>query len=546
MYDNLELAFKKARKGKTTKDYVLEFETDLENNLRHLQNQLLLQTYHPQPLKTFILRDPKTRTISKSTFRDRLVHHALCNIIEPFFEKNFIFDSYANRRGKGTLKAVERFDHFKSIVSRNNTRTCFVLKGDIRKYFDNVDHRILLEIVKRKISDLRVLWLIEIILANYLKDDTSLFQKGMPLGNLTSQFFANVYLNELDQFVKHELKIKYYIRYVDDFVILHQSKDILEEYQSKIELFLRERLKLTLHPEKSRILILDLGIPFLGFRLFSHHRLIQVKNIRKFSRKFAKLQEQFKEGVVEQEKLVETFDGWLAYVSHANTHKYQQEILQRYNHDFLLKPLLSPLPLKKHENFAQKIEKSTLQFSVQKTLFFLKRGFSLSQIAERRKIKESTVWGHCANLIEHHQYSLKKIISHDKIAVIKSKISSEKDTLKEIKCRLVNNPITYDEINCVLASVKCNNKSKSILQLIRWYQQTNCFRKCYFAKRQREQCRIKFEHFAATQPLLKMKRKDFLDIFNNYLTICVLPEKEKLNYLSWEKFKIIKRGQTKN
>lgn len=170
-YENLWLAFKKAHKGKTTKDYVIEFEKDLDNNLLKLQLELIFHTYKPQPLQTFILRDPKTRKISKSAFRDRIVHHAVCNVIEPIFDKSFIFDSYANRKGKGTLKAIERFKWFTRKVSKNYTRITFVLKADVRHYFETVNHSILLSILGNKIKDQRVLWLIKIILSNYTTEN---------------------------------------------------------------------------------------------------------------------------------------------------------------------------------------------------------------------------------------------------------------------------------------------------------------------------------------------------------------------------------------
>ena len=149
-FSNLELAFKRARKHKTLKPYVIEFEADLANNLSLLRTELLLHSYKPKPLKTFILHDPKTRKISKSDFRDRVIHHALCNIIEPLFEKSFIYDSYANRRGKGTLKVIERFECFKRKVTRNFTMPAFVLKADVRHYFEEVDHAILLKILQKK------------------------------------------------------------------------------------------------------------------------------------------------------------------------------------------------------------------------------------------------------------------------------------------------------------------------------------------------------------------------------------------------------------
>jgi RNA-directed DNA polymerase len=163
-FDNLFLAYQKARKGKTKKQYVLEFEKDLERNLLDLQFELKSQNYKPLPMKTFILRDPKTRKISKAQFRDRVIHHAIVNILEPIFEKSFIYDSCANRKGKGTHFALKRFDKFKNQVSKNNTLPCFVLKADIKHYFQEINHDILIKIIRKKISDQRVIWLIKQII----------------------------------------------------------------------------------------------------------------------------------------------------------------------------------------------------------------------------------------------------------------------------------------------------------------------------------------------------------------------------------------------
>lgn len=226
-FDNLVCAWKAARKGKTKKEYAIDFEKDLEKNLLDLQFELKNQFYKPKPLTIFIIRDPKTRVIAKSDFRDRIVHHALVRVIEPIFDKTFIHDSCANRKGRGTLFAVKQFDKYKRKVSHNGERNgwfngvrgyCF--KADIKHYFQEIDHEILLSIIKRKITDEKTLWLTGQILQN----NTNTKAKGMPLGNLTSQIFANIYLNELDQFVKHKLKAKFYIRYVDDFVLLSASK----------------------------------------------------------------------------------------------------------------------------------------------------------------------------------------------------------------------------------------------------------------------------------------------------------------------------------
>ncbi len=313
-YDNLQLAFKKARKHKTTKPYVIEFEKDIETNLKQLQLELLTETYKPAPLKTFVIRDPKTRKISKSHFRDRVVHHAICNIIEPIFQKTFIYDSFANQKGKGTHKALERFDYFKRKVSKNNTKVCYVLKADIKHYFENVSHGILIKIISRKIKDEKLIGLIKIILQNYKSQKSGI---GMPLGNLTSQFFANIYLNELDYFVKYKLKIKYYLRYVDDFVSLHKNKNILENYNNKINKFLKRKLKIELHPDKSKIKIINRGVSLLGYRVFYYYKLLRKSNARKFQKRYRQLKELINKNILPEDYLEHFLAGWNGYARYA-------------------------------------------------------------------------------------------------------------------------------------------------------------------------------------------------------------------------------------
>lgn len=290
--ENLRLAFKKARRGKTKKWYLKEFESNLENELMKLKIELETQTYKPKPLKRFIIRDPKTRVIYASAFRDRVVHHAICNLIEPIFEKIFICDTYANRKKKGVHVALKRFDLFKRKVSENgklvrnakdnNMVVGYALKADIRHYFDTMDHEMLIKILRKRIKDEKVLRLVKVILDNH---EMKIKGKGMPLGNLTSQFFANIYLSELDYFAKHILKVKYYIRYVDDFVILHRSKEKLLLYKWLINNFLKQKLKLELHPEKSKIIPLYDGVNLLGFRVFYHYKLPRKSNIINFERR---------------------------------------------------------------------------------------------------------------------------------------------------------------------------------------------------------------------------------------------------------------------
>ena len=317
--------------NKTQKPDVIEFEKNLKENLLLLRTELLLHSYKPKQLKTFVIRDPKTRKISKSDFRDRVVHHALCNIIEPHYERKFIFDSYANRKGKGTLKAIQRFDFFKRKSSKNNTRTCFVLKADIRHYFETVDHQALLSIIKEKIKDGRILQLIKIILSNYVTKEKG---KGMPLGNLTSQFFANVYLDKLDQFAKHKLKARYYIRYVDDFVMIHNNKDVLEDYKKQTDAFISGELNLILHPDKSKIITIKKGVEFLGFRTFYHHRLLKQKNIKKFRRKLSQLKAEYDVKKIDYNCVYEFWQGWTAYAINASTYNLRQNMAVKFQNYF--------------------------------------------------------------------------------------------------------------------------------------------------------------------------------------------------------------------
>ena len=308
--ENLELAFKKAQKRKSLKPYVIEFRADLNKNLEQLRQELISETYQPKPLRTFIVREPKTRKIRKSYFVDRIVHHAICNVIEPIFEKRFIYDSFANRKRKGSLKALDRFDNFKRKVSKNNTGKCYVLKADVKHYFDEVNHNVLINILRKKIADEKLICLIWKVLNNHSKD------VGMPLGNMTSQFFANVYLNELDQFVKHKLKAQYYIRYVDDFVILHNNRQTLESYKMSIDYFLKDKLNLELHPTKCKIMLLKKGVSFLGFRNFFYHRLLRRANILNMRRQLA----------MKNTSLLEYLQGWLSYAIHGNTFTLRKRI----------------------------------------------------------------------------------------------------------------------------------------------------------------------------------------------------------------------------
>jgi retron-type reverse transcriptase len=312
IYDikNLILAYKKARKGKSKKDYVIEFERCLGKNLRQLQKELFLEIYFPKNLASFILRDPKVRIISKSDFRDRIVHHAVCNVIESIFQKTFIYSSCANQKKKGTLFGITIFEKYKRKVTQNLSKEAFCLKCDIKKYFENVNLKILLNIISKKIKCKSTIVLIEKILYNFSN------KKGMPLGNLTSQFFANIYLNKLDYFIKHKLRCKYYIRYVDDFIILDKSNKYLRSIKNKIDIFLKEKLKIELHKKKTKIIFLSSCIDFIGFRNYYYHRLPRKRNILSMKRKI-KL---FNQNKISKEKFNEILNGWIAYVKWSDSY----------------------------------------------------------------------------------------------------------------------------------------------------------------------------------------------------------------------------------
>ncbi len=282
----------------------------------------------------------------------------------------------------------------------------------------------------------------------------------MPLGNHTSQFFANVYLNELDQFVKHVLKIKYYIRYVDDFVIFSNSIKELQEYKNRINIFLKERLFLELHSDKTKILNLRQGIPFLGFRIFPYHRIPRKTNLRKFQGKMNELRVLYKENQLNREQVVECLEGWMAYAKQGNTYKYRRNLLRNFNKNFPIRNKREIIISKKIKNFFRKYYSSKVEFSSQKTLLLLRKGLTVSEISKERVIKEATVWEHCVNLIEHGQLAVWSILSRRKIVYLLQKIRDSEESLKQIKERIYDKRVTYDEIACVRAHLKMKEKIK--------------------------------------------------------------------------------------
>jgi len=257
---------------------VQEFGRYLMQNILALHHNLAAGTYHHGGYHHFRIADPKPRDIHKASVRDRLLHHALYRKLYPFFERTFIADSYSCRLGKGTHKAMNHFRTFARQVSQNDTRTCWVLKCDIRKFFASIDHAILMRILRTRIKDESTLSILQDIVASFHSTAPG---KGLPLGNLTSQLLVNIYMDEFDQFVKHALKMKHYIRYADDFVLLSADRDYLLKTLPYMEVFLHDKLKLEMHPDKVSIRTLGSGVDFLGWVHFSDHRVLRTSTKRR-------------------------------------------------------------------------------------------------------------------------------------------------------------------------------------------------------------------------------------------------------------------------
>ncbi|OJI06915.1 hypothetical protein BK004_02150 [bacterium CG10_46_32] len=276
--DNLLLAWQEFIRGKRNRRDVQEFERDLMTNVFALHRDLANKTYQHAPYYAFNISDPKPRNIHKASVRDRLLHHALYRVLYPFFDKTFIADSYSCRLGKGTHRAMNRFRAFARKASRNHTRTVWVLKCDIRKFFASIDQNILIEIIKGYLPDRDIRWLISQIVSSFHSTKKG---AGLPLGNLTSQLLVNVYMNKFDRFVKHKLKAKYYIRYADDFVMLSHDKERLRNQLLRISEFLEHELNLALHPDKVFIKTLSSGVDFLGWVHFPDHCVLRTASKRR-------------------------------------------------------------------------------------------------------------------------------------------------------------------------------------------------------------------------------------------------------------------------
>lgn len=330
---NLRVAYQNASRGKRGRPATAAFESLLADHLLELEQELKEQTYQPGEYNNFYIHEPKKRLISAAPFRDRVVHHALCNITVPYFEKLFVADSYANRVGKGTHRAVDRCQQFARKYK-------YVLQCDIAQFFPSIDHEVLRQILKSMLPDESALWLIDRILASgqgvlageydmvYFPGDDLLSAnrpRGLPIGNLTSQLWANCYMNPFDHFVRRELGCVAYIRYVDDFLLFGDDKKELMQWRDAIAKRL-ERSRLTLHAGSAHPRPAKEGIPFLGFMIFPDHRRVKQRKGFAYRRKVKYLLK-----TAGQETIKSSMQGWINHVRYADSLHLRQSMLKELN-----------------------------------------------------------------------------------------------------------------------------------------------------------------------------------------------------------------------
>lgn len=318
--ENLFEAWNEFKKGKRNRKDVQTFERFLEDNIFDLHQKLKTKTYNHFSYIAFNIYDPKFRHIHKAQVVDRIVHHAIVSVIEPIFDNAFIHDSYSCRKNKGTHEAVRRLFRFIRKVSNNYREDCFGLKLDIKKFFESVDHDILIHLISKKIQDKDLLWLIGNILKSFSRE------KGIPIGNLTSQLFANIYLDELDWFVKQKLKVKYYIRYADDFIILSFDREYLNRLIPIIAVFLKTNLILSLHENKIVLRKYIQGIDFLGYVVLPHYILPRTKTKRRIFKKLSIKLGDLSKGIISEESFNQSMQSYLGYLSHAKANRLTKEI----------------------------------------------------------------------------------------------------------------------------------------------------------------------------------------------------------------------------
>jgi len=316
------------RKGKMQRPDVLNYWRHLERNIFRLQEALLTKKYHHSPYKSFYIHDPKLRHIRKARVEDRIVHQAVYSVLALIYEPIFIDHVYSSRVGKGTHRAVNQL-RAKIRKIKGKSSDVWSLKCDIRKFYDSVDRDILIGILSKSLPDEDALWLMKEIIASFHTDGRP--GKGVPIGNLTSQIFANIYLNELDQFVKHGLKVKHYLRYADDLLFLSSNKNELLEILPKVKQFLGEALSLELHPQKIILRPLKQGIDFLGYVTLPHHRRLRTTTERRMIRRLSENLDLYFKDKLTDDSFNQSLQSYLGILSHADAHRLQETMKDHFS-----------------------------------------------------------------------------------------------------------------------------------------------------------------------------------------------------------------------
>lgn len=321
-FSNLLLAHNRAKKGKRFREEVIRFEMNLEENLIKIGKELLSGTYEFGKFREFKIYEPKERLIKVLPYRDRIVHQLYVEeCLKPIFVKDFINDSYACIKGRGVHQAVYKLHKYMKKMKAQNL-DYYILKCDINKYFYSVDHKLLYEVIKKRIKDREFLEFTKKII--FCNEES----KGIPIGNYTSQYFANIFLNQLDKYIKEKLKIKFYIRYMDDFVILLNTKEECKEIKEKIQIFL-DKLKLKLNP-KTTYLKNDEGVNFCGYKLFNDRIILKGKNKTRLKRWFKKLQRMYASDKVTLEEITRKIPSIRGYLKHCKSYRLYEGMIDKF------------------------------------------------------------------------------------------------------------------------------------------------------------------------------------------------------------------------
>ena len=327
-FEKMLNAHKRARRNKVYKNEVIKFEINLENNITNLIDKIKNDKYHLGNYRSFIVKEPKVREIKALPYIDRVVHQwYIEEFIKPYILPRFISNTYACIDNRGSHLAVDTIQHYMQIYKRNS-KNFWILKCDIKKFFYNIDPNILYEILQKYIADKKLLKFTKLLIFDKKENN----EVGIPIGNYTSQFFANIYLNELDQYVKNDLKIKYYVRYMDDFILLvHTKKDCIN-IKNKIELFINNNLHLEFNA-KSRYYPYKIGINFCGYKIWTTHRLVKKDCKTKIKRKIKFWNKQYRNNQIDIKYAIQSLNSWFGHISHANSYNLKEKTISKC--DFL-------------------------------------------------------------------------------------------------------------------------------------------------------------------------------------------------------------------